>query len=107
MTLEREVKHYKQQIALKYAELVYFGLWFTPLREALDGFVETTQQNVTGSVKLALYKGNVSIASRKPASLRCTRRSCRPSRWATATTRKMRLDSFAFLACLRGRAPSC
>jgi argininosuccinate synthase len=65
LTLEREVKHYKQQIALKYAEIVYFGLWFTPLREALDGFVEVTQQNVTGSVALTLYKGNVNIASRK------------------------------------------
>lgn len=64
MTLEREVKHYKQQISLKYAELVYFGLWFTPLREALDGFVATTQKSVTGTVKLALYKGNVSIAGR-------------------------------------------
>ncbi len=67
LTLEREVKHYKQQIALKYAEIVYFGLWFTPLREALDGFVESTQQNVTGSVALTLYKGNVNIASRKSA----------------------------------------
>ena len=64
MTLEREVKHYKQQIALKYAELVYYGLWFTPLREALDSFIETTQKSVTGTVKLALYKGNVSIAGR-------------------------------------------
>jgi argininosuccinate synthase len=64
MTLEREVKHYKQQIALKYAELVYFGLWFTPLREALDGFIATTQKSVTGTVKLALYKGNVSVAGR-------------------------------------------
>ena len=64
MTLEREVKHYKQQVALKYAELVYFGLWFTPLREALDAFVANTQKNVTGTVKLALYKGNVSIAGR-------------------------------------------
>jgi argininosuccinate synthase len=64
MTLEREVMHYKQQISLKYAELVYFGLWFTPLREALDGFVATTQKSVTGTVKLALYKGNVSIAGR-------------------------------------------
>ncbi|MEO6966210.1 MAG: argininosuccinate synthase [Acidobacteriaceae bacterium] len=64
MTLEREVKHYKQQVALKYAELVYYGLWFTPLREALDSFVETTQKSVTGTVKLALYKGNISIAGR-------------------------------------------
>ncbi len=65
MTLEREVKHYKQQVALKYAELVYYGLWFTPLREALDAFVENTQQNVTGTVTLSLYKGNVSIAGRQ------------------------------------------
>ncbi|MHB8301503.1 MAG: argininosuccinate synthase [Acidobacteriaceae bacterium] len=64
MTLEREVKHYKQQVALKYAELVYYGLWFTPLRAALDAFVENTQRNVTGTVNLALYKGNVGIAGR-------------------------------------------
>jgi len=64
LTLEREVAHFKQQIALKYAELVYFGLWFTPLREALDGFVAKTQENVTGSVELSLYKGNVNVAGR-------------------------------------------
>jgi argininosuccinate synthase len=50
---------------LKYAELVYFGLWFTPLREALDAFVESTQKNMTGNVTLALYKGNVSVVSRE------------------------------------------
>jgi argininosuccinate synthase len=65
LTLERELKHYKQQIALKYAEIVYYGLWFTPLREALDAFVEKAEQNVTGSVALTLYKGNVNIASRR------------------------------------------
>jgi argininosuccinate synthase len=64
LTLEREVSHYKQVIALKYADLVYNGLWFTPLREAIDAFVANTQKNVTGSVKLALYKGNVSVAER-------------------------------------------
>ena len=46
--------HYKQHVGLKYAELVYFGLWFTPLREALDAFVESTQSNITGTVTLAL-----------------------------------------------------
>ena len=61
MTLDREVSHYKQQVALRYAELVYNGLWFTPLREALDAFVEKTQKNVTGTVTLSLYKGNLSI----------------------------------------------
>jgi argininosuccinate synthase len=64
LTLDREVAHYKQQVSLRYAEIVYFGLWFTPLREALDAFVENTQQLVTGSVKLALYKGNVNVIGR-------------------------------------------
>ncbi len=64
LTLERDVMHFKQHIGLKYAELVYFGLWFTPLREALDAFVESTQQDVTGSVTLSLYKGNVAVAGR-------------------------------------------
>ena len=65
LCLDRDLLHFKQHIGLKYAELVYFGLWFTPLREALDAFVETTQQNLTGAVKLSLYKGNVNIVSRK------------------------------------------
>jgi len=65
LCLERDVAHFKQHIGLKYAELVYFGLWFTPLREALDGFIEQTQKNMTGSVTLSLYKGNVSVASRE------------------------------------------
>jgi argininosuccinate synthase len=65
LCLERDVVHFKQHIGLKYAELVYFGLWFTPLREALDAFVEKTQAYMTGSVTLSLYKGNVSIASRQ------------------------------------------
>jgi argininosuccinate synthase len=65
LCLDRDLLHFKQHVALKYAELVYFGLWFTPLREALDAFVDTTQQNLTGTVTLSLYKGNVSIVSRK------------------------------------------
>jgi argininosuccinate synthase len=65
LCLDREVMHFKQHISLKYAELVYFGLWFTPMREALDAFVNETQKTVTGSVKLALYKGNASVASRQ------------------------------------------
>ena len=64
LTLDRDLAHFKEAVALKYAELVYFGLWFTPLREALDAFVASTQGNVSGTVKLSLYKGNVSIVSR-------------------------------------------
>ncbi len=65
LCLERELAHFKQHVGLKYAELVYFGLWFTPLREALDAFVDSTQKEMTGSVTLSLYKGNVSIVSRE------------------------------------------
>jgi argininosuccinate synthase len=65
LCLERDVVHFKQHIALKYAELVYFGSWFTPLREALHAFVESTQKEMTGRVTLALYKGNVSVVSRE------------------------------------------
>ncbi len=65
LCLERELAHFKQQVSLKYAELVYFGQWFTPLREALDGFVATTQQEISGSVTLSLYKGNVAVVRRE------------------------------------------
>ena len=65
LCLERDVKHYKQHVGLRYADLVYNGLWFTPLREALDAFVAKTQQNVTGSVTFSLYKGNIAVAGRE------------------------------------------
>jgi argininosuccinate synthase len=64
LCLDRDVMHFKQHIGLKYAELVYYGLWFTPLREALDAFVTATQEHVTGSIALGLYKGNVAVRSR-------------------------------------------
>lgn len=62
LTLDRETLHYKQQIALKYADLVYYGQWFTPLREALDAFVDVTQRNVSGDVRLKLFKGRCTPA---------------------------------------------
>ncbi len=70
MCLDKYTMHYKDFVAVKYAELVYNGMWFMQLREALDAFVKTTQQNVTGSVRLKLYKGNIIIAGRRsPYSL--------------------------------------
>ncbi len=70
LTLDRETMHYKQQLALKYAELVYYGLWFSQLREALDAFVDVSQRNVTGSVRLKLLKGRCTPAGVKsPNSL--------------------------------------
>jgi len=65
LCLDRDLMHYKQHVGLEYAKLAYFGFWFAPLREALDAFVESTQGNVSGSVTLSLYKGNISVASRK------------------------------------------
>src|SRR5699024_8765255 len=57
--LDKETQHYKEQVALKYADLVYNGQWYTPLREALDAFADKTSETVTGDVKLKLYKGNI------------------------------------------------
>ncbi len=68
--LDKQTMHYKDILAVKYAELVYNGLWYTRLREALDAFVQVTQENVTGTVRLKLYKGNIIVAGRKsPFSL--------------------------------------
>lgn len=63
-TLDKETLHFKHQISLKYGELIYNGLWYTKIRESIDSFIETTQDNVTGSVKIKLYKGNL-----KPAGI--------------------------------------
>ncbi len=70
LTLDRATMHYKQKLALDYAELVYDGKWFTPLREALDAFVDSTQQNVCGEIVVRLHKGRLDVMSRKsPFSL--------------------------------------
>ena len=61
--LDKETMHYKQQVAIKFGEIVYNGQWFTPLREALSAFVDKTSETVTGDVKLKLYKGNIFPAS--------------------------------------------
>lgn len=70
LTLDRETYHYKQQVSLKYAQMVYNGQWFTALRESLDAFVDSTQQVVSGDVRLKLYKGNcVPAGVKSPYSL--------------------------------------
>ena len=63
ITVDRETIHFKQMIAGKFADCVYFGQWFTPLRESLSAFVDKTQETVTGDVKVKLYKGNITPAS--------------------------------------------
>lgn len=62
LTLEKETLHFKELISQKYGELVYNGLWFSTLREGFDAFLDKTQEHVTGTVKLKLYKGNIKIA---------------------------------------------
>jgi argininosuccinate synthase len=64
LCLDRDTSHYKEQIGVRYAELVYFGKWYHSLREALQSFVDKTQESVTGWVKLKLYKGNVIVVGR-------------------------------------------
>ena len=59
LTLDRDTAHMKQQLSLRFAELVYFGQWYTPLREALTAFIDKTQESVNGTVRLMLYKGNI------------------------------------------------
>ncbi|MDP8259320.1 MAG: argininosuccinate synthase [Candidatus Aadella gelida] len=65
LVLDRATLKYKRGLAVRYSELVYNGLWFTPLKEAIDAFVDKTQENVKGDVKIKLYKGNVTVCGRK------------------------------------------
>ena len=70
LCLDKDTQHFKQQIAPRFAELVYNGQWFTPLREALSAFVDKTQETVTGDVRMKIYKGNIIPAGMKsPHSL--------------------------------------
>ncbi|AFK85830.1 MULTISPECIES: argininosuccinate synthase [Thermoanaerobacterium] len=70
LVLDKETMRFKDLVAQKYADIVYNGLWFSPLRESLDAFVDVTQQNVTGTVRLKLYKGNlINAGSKSPYSL--------------------------------------
>ncbi|MBU0547772.1 MAG: argininosuccinate synthase [Candidatus Omnitrophica bacterium] len=68
LVLDRELSHFKEIISLKYAELVYYGLWFSALKDALDGFVEKTQKLVSGTIRLRLSKGNCVVVGRKSAN---------------------------------------
>lgn len=65
LTVDRDTAHYKEILSHKYAELAYNGVWFAPIREALDAFINVTQKYVTGSVTVSLYKGNIKVVSRK------------------------------------------
>lgn len=65
LVLDRETLHFKQSISIKYSELIYYGLWETPLKQQLDEYINKTQKNVTGTIRLKLYKGNCVVVGRK------------------------------------------
>jgi argininosuccinate synthase len=67
--LARDLERLKRELSLKYADLVYNGLWFTPMREALDAFNHTVQEQVTGTVRLRLYKGSCEVVGRRTDSV--------------------------------------
>ncbi|MBI5206175.1 MAG: argininosuccinate synthase [Candidatus Firestonebacteria bacterium] len=70
LCLDRETYHFKETLVTKYSELIYYGLWYSPLREALDSFIKSTQKYVSGTVRLSLYKGSCTVTGRKsPTSL--------------------------------------
>ncbi len=67
LVLDRETMRFKQSVSLKYADLVYYGLWETPLKKQLDAYIEETQKHMTGTIRLKLYKGNCTVAGRRSA----------------------------------------
>ena len=70
LTLDRDTAYFKSHIAIKYAQLLYDGLWYTPLKQALDAFIDSTQETCTGQIKMKLYKGNcIPAGIKSPYSL--------------------------------------
>jgi len=65
LVLDRELSHFKELIAQKYSELIYYGLWYSPLKKSLDKFIDDTQKRVTGQIRLKLYKGSCTVVGRK------------------------------------------
>ena len=103
LCLERDLYHYKQQAALKYAELVYYGQWFHPLREALQTFIDHANQVVTGKVKVKLYKGRAAAASAKsPLSLYDTKLASFAMKDYDVTAARGFIDLFGLPMKVRG-----
>ncbi|MFH1645678.1 MAG: hypothetical protein ABIB11_04575 [Candidatus Omnitrophota bacterium] len=65
LVLDRELTHFKDIISHKYSELIYYGLWYSPLKDSLDKFIDNTQKNVTGEIRIKLYKGNCTVVGRE------------------------------------------
>jgi argininosuccinate synthase len=101
--LERDLYHYKQQLALRYAELVYYGQWFHPLREAMQAFVDTANQMVTGTVRVKLYKGRaVAVSAVSPKSLYDTKLASFAMKGYDVTAARGFIDLFGLPMQVRG-----
>lgn len=96
LILDRDTTQYKNIVAQKFSQLVYDGLWYTPLREAISAFVDSTQQLVTGTVKMKLYKGSAVVAGRK-APYSCIMKNSLLSARTKCITRAMQRDSSTYL----------
>jgi argininosuccinate synthase len=101
--LERDLYHYKQQLALRYAELVYYGQWFHPLREAIQAFVDTANQMVTGTVRVKLYKGRATaVSALSPTSLYDTKLASFAMKGYDITAARGFIDLFGLPMKVRG-----
>jgi len=101
--LERDLYHYKQQLALRYAELVYYGQWFHPLREAMQAFVDTANQVVTGTVRVKLYKGRATaVSADSPKSLYDTKLASFAMKGYDVTAARGFIDLFGLPMQVRG-----
>ena len=98
LCLERDLYHYKQQLALKYGELVYYGQWFHPLREAMQAFVDQASEVVTGKVRVKLYKGRASaVSATSPLSLYDTKLASFAMKGYDVTAARGFIDLFGLL----------
>ena len=101
--LERDLYHYKQQVAIKYGELVYYGQWFHPLREALQAFVDAASEVVTGKVRIKLYKGRATaVSARSPKSLYDTKLASFAMKGYDVTAARGFIDLFGLPMKVRG-----
>ncbi len=98
VTLERELGRYKRQMEQRWSELVYDGLWFSPLKDALDSFVAKNQERVTGDIRLFLHGGAITVNGRRSRS-RCTTSTSPPTTRATPSTSRTRRASSTSTAC--------
>jgi argininosuccinate synthase len=103
LCLERDLYHYKQQLALKYGELVYYGQWFHPLREAMQAFVDQASEVVTGKVRVKLYKGRASaVSATSPLSLYDTKLASFAMKGYDVTAARGFIDLFGLPMKVRG-----